>query len=70
MMIMTTDTCNSCASSRSRTIDVEGGGGCDETLDISGMGLMMICKFEYDDDACFAAMATNDGKDNDKGEGA
>jgi hypothetical protein len=34
------------------------------------MGLMMLCKFEYDDDAHFAAAATNDGKDNDGGEGA
>jgi hypothetical protein len=28
---------------------------CDETSNIAGMRLMTLCKFEYDDDACFTA---------------
>ncbi len=51
-------------------IGVDEGGGCDEMFDIAGMGLMMLCEFEYYNDACFAAAATNDGKDDDRGERA
>jgi hypothetical protein len=34
---------------RRGTIDIEEGGGCDKTSDITGMGLMMLCKFEYNE---------------------
>jgi hypothetical protein len=37
---------------------------------IAGMGLMTLCMFEYYNDACFAAVATDDGKDDNGGEGA
>jgi hypothetical protein len=47
----------------------EGGERRDETSDIAGMGLMTLCEFEYDDDACFAATATDNGEYDDQGEG-
>ncbi len=55
---------------RRGTIEVKEGGGCDETSNIAGMGLMTLCKFEYNDDVRFAAAATGDGKDDDGGESA
>jgi hypothetical protein len=55
---------------RRGTIDIEEGGGCDKTSNIASMGLMALCKFEYDDDARFTAAATKDGKDDNGGEGA
>jgi hypothetical protein len=54
---------------RRRRRGVEGG-VCDDTSNIAVMGPMMLCKFEYNNDARFAATATNDGEDNNRGEGA
>jgi hypothetical protein len=54
---------------RRETIDVKEGEECDKKSDIAGMGLMMLCKFEYNNDARFAAAATDDSKDDNRGEG-